>query len=203
MSASKYAWMLWGLALFAVTTDLTTKYVVFRWLDRDGAGGQHDVWAGHFMLIAQNSGQPIESESWRGSLQAYNGTTLPHVNNGALFGIGNSYPGFANNFFAVVSVLAAGAIAVWSRRVIQSRDAVLASALGLILGGTLGNLFDRLIFHGVRDFLYYYWINWPVFNFADCCLVSGAGLLLLQAFWPGRVPSTSGIDAKLEATAAR
>jgi len=31
--------------------------------------------------------------------------------------------------------------------------------------------------------LYFHWIEWPVFNVADCCLVAGAGLLLLQAFW--------------------
>jgi signal peptidase II len=55
------------------------------------------------------------------------------------------------------------------------------AALGLILAGTVGNLYDRLVFHGVRDFLYFYKIEWPVFNVADCCLVVGAGLLLLQA----------------------
>jgi lipoprotein signal peptidase len=54
-------------------------------------------------------------------------------------------------------------------------------ALGLILGGTVGNLFDRLVFGGVRDFLYFYKIDWPVFNVADCCLVVGAGILLVQA----------------------
>ena len=61
-------------------------------------------------------------------------------------------------------------------------DGWLCTALGLILAGTLGNLFDRVVFGGVRDFLYFYWIEWPVFNVADCFLVCGAGLLLLQAF---------------------
>ena len=55
------------------------------------------------------------------------------------------------------------------------------AALGLILGGTIGNLYDRLVFGGVRDFLYFYKIEWPVFNVADCCLVVGAALLLVQA----------------------
>ena len=59
-------------------------------------------------------------------------------------------------------------------------------ALGLILGGTAGNLFDRVVFNGVRDWMHFYWFEWPVFNFADCCLVCGAGLLLLQAFWRQR-----------------
>jgi lipoprotein signal peptidase len=47
----------------------------------------------------------------------------------------------------------------------------------------MGNLFDRVVFGGVRDFLHYdHWFEWPVFNVADCFLVTGAGLLLLQAF---------------------
>ena len=57
------------------------------------------------------------------------------------------------------------------------------AALGLILAGTVGNLYDRLVFNGVRDFLHFYYVEWPVFNFADCCLVVGAGLLLVQAMF--------------------
>jgi lipoprotein signal peptidase len=46
----------------------------------------------------------------------------------------------------------------------------------------MGNLYDRVVFGGVRDFLHFYKFEWPVFNIADCCLVLGAGLLLVQAF---------------------
>src|SRR5436190_697365 len=64
------------------------------------------------------------------------------------------------------------------------RDLNLCFALGLILGGTLGNFYDRIVFDGVRDFLYWHkGIDWPVFNIADCCLVCGAGFLLLEAFF--------------------
>ena len=111
---------------------------------------------------------------------------MPHVNNGALFGLGNGFGVTANGFFAIVSSLAAAAIIIWSIRVKLARDVVLFTALGLILGGTLGNLYDRIIFHGVRDFLDFYWFKFPVFNVADCCLVCGAGLLLIQAIWPAR-----------------
>ena len=60
----------------------------------------------------------------------------------------------------------------------------LCAGLGVTLAVTLGNLFDRLVFGGVRDFLHlhYYAREWPVFNVADCCLVCGALLLLVQAF---------------------
>jgi signal peptidase II len=59
-------------------------------------------------------------------------------------------------------------------------------ALALILGGALGNLYDRIRFHHVVDFLavriYHY--NYPDFNVADSCIVIGAGLLLLEIFLP-------------------
>ena len=85
--------------------------------------------------------------------------------------------------FAAVSFLAAVGIAYWSRRPATRGDRILCAALGLILAGTIGNLYDRLVFDGVRDFLHWYrWFDWPVFNIADCCLVFGAGLLLAHAF---------------------
>ncbi len=59
-------------------------------------------------------------------------------------------------------------------------------ALALILGGALGNLYDRIRLHHVVNFLavriYHY--NWPDFNVADSCIVIGACLLLLEIFRP-------------------
>ena len=81
-----------------------------------------------------------------------------------------------------VSIAAAIAIAIWSFRREAATDRTLSIALGMILGGTLGNLYDRAVFHGVRDFMHWRMPEWPVFNVADCLLVCGAGLLLLQAF---------------------
>jgi len=59
-------------------------------------------------------------------------------------------------------------------------------SLALILGGALGNLYDRVVLHHVVDFLavniYHY--HWPDFNVADSCIVIGACLLLLEIFQP-------------------
>jgi len=57
---------------------------------------------------------------------------------------------------------------------------MLVTALGLVAGGAVGNLIDRVRFNGVRDFLHWnYLFDWPVFNVADVFLVVGAGLILL------------------------
>ena len=103
------------------------------------------------------------------------------MNHGALFSLGAENGGSANRFFACVSVLAAVGISIWALLRKTREDRWLCVALGLILSGTLGNLFDRIVFGGVRDFLYFYLIDWPVFNVADCGLVVGAIMLLLQA----------------------
>src|SRR4029077_16456904 len=93
------------------------------------------------------------------------------------------YESLANGGFAVISLLAAAAILYWSTQKAMARDLALCAALGLILAGTLGTLYDRVVFNGVRDFLHWnYLFDWPVFNIADCCLVVGAFLLLIQAF---------------------
>jgi lipoprotein signal peptidase len=187
MTQRSYRGLLWSLAVLGLLLDQGSKYGVFRWLytpHNEGGyyEGRYELVSGKFRLIAQFTGDPAAATGWRAPLQAWNGPILPRVNQGALFGLGTDFAAYANSFFAVVSVTAAAAIIVWSLRRTTVSDGWLCTALGLILAGTLGNLFDRVVFGGVRDFLYFYWIDWPVFNVADCFLVGGAGLLLLQAF---------------------
>jgi lipoprotein signal peptidase len=161
--------LVWTLALVGVAIDLVTKYAVFAWLSQ--VPGNHFVVAPDvFELVAQ---QKFDDA----------GNLVPHVNQGALFGLGQRAKDSANTVFAVISLLATVMILFWAFQPGTARDWGLCAALGLILGGTLGNLYDRLMFGGVRDFLHWhYGVDWPVFNLADCCLVTGAGLLLLQAF---------------------
>ncbi|HEX4608651.1 MAG TPA: signal peptidase II [Urbifossiella sp.] len=197
MTGRSYRWLLLGLAAFALTTDLGSKYGVFRWLYNRGefrevGGNSYDVVPGWFKLIAQFDLTAPVGEGGLNALQTWSthgDQVMPRVNHGALFGMGGSQRGTANGFFAAVSLLAAGAILVWGLRGAPSKERWLSAALGLILGGTLGNFFDRVVFGGVRDFLYFYYIEWPVFNFADCCLVVGAALLLLQAVFAPPPPA--------------
>jgi lipoprotein signal peptidase len=189
MSQRSYRGLMWGVALGGMIVDQATKYGVFRWLynTAEHKGGECDLFPGIFRLLAEYTAKADRSAGILGSLRTWSADTLPKVNPGALFGLGSAYPDQANASFAVISFLAAGAIVFWSWKQSTARDWSLCTALGLILAGTLGNLYDRIVFHGVRDFLHFYWINWPVFNVADSCLVCGAGLLLLQAFWSNPV----------------
>jgi signal peptidase II len=63
---------------------------------------------------------------------------------------------------------------------------VTSVALALILGGAFGNLYDRVRYHYVIDFLEVHIIHyhWPDFNLADSCIVIGACLLLIEIFRP-------------------
>jgi len=189
MAERTYRWLLVSLAVVGLTADLASKYGVFRWLYNGGefhevGGNGYEVVPGWFKLIAQFDPTTPVCDCGFSALQTWstNGEKLmPRVNHGALFGMGGSQKGSANGFFAGVSLLAAASIVVWGTRRGPSREKWLSAALGLILGGTIGNLYDRVVFGGVRDFLYFYYVEWPVFNVADCCLVVGAGLLLFQA----------------------
>jgi lipoprotein signal peptidase len=184
-----YRWLLWTLALAGLLLDQGTKYGVFKWLYHNGDGGRYQIVDGVFEIVADYPGAHTPDRPLGETvLQSWSGEVLPRVNHGALFGFGQKFERVANGTFAVISILAALAILYWSTRPAAARDAWLCAALGLILAGTLGNFYDRIVFHGVRDFLHFYWFEWPVFNVADSCLVAGAGLLLLQAFWGAPAP---------------
>jgi lipoprotein signal peptidase len=198
MPNKSYRVVLWTLALLGVAADQTSKYGVFSWLAHV-EGNQY--WVFHagpnlgFRLAAQYEKLDPDGKEFR-----------PHVNHGALFGLFQKQEALANTGFAVISTAAAVAIAYWSMRKGAARSLWVCTALGLILAGTLGNLYDRVFFGGVRDFLHWWypeWFNWPVFNVADCCLVCGAGLLLMQAFGrPAAAAKESATNARATAAIA-
>ncbi|HEV2757077.1 MAG TPA: signal peptidase II [Actinomycetota bacterium] len=94
------------------------------------------------------------------------------INSGGAFGVLQGVPGF----FLVATIGIVVAILVWARHVEQRPWLV---ALGLVLGGGVGNVVDRVLrgHGGVVDFVDLHW--WPVFNVADAAIVTGVGLLLL------------------------
>ena len=109
---------------------------------------------------------------------------LTHVRNtGAAFGLFADAPvGIRLSFFIGVSVVAIGIIFSFFRKLAPG-DRLAALALGLILGGAIGNLIDRVRFKEVVDFLHFrLWggYSWPDFNVADSCIVVGVGVLVLE-----------------------
>ena len=103
-------------------------------------------------------------------------------NTGVSFGLfGEARPGVLVAFAIAVVVF----LIVWMSR---AENRLTASALGLIAGGAVGNVLDRLRHGGGTDFLDFYlgqW-HWPSFNMADVGIVCGVGLLLLESFPPAK-----------------
>lgn len=71
---------------------------------------------------------------------------------------------------------------------------MLTIACGLILAGAIGNLYDRIFYEGVRDFISFYIINWPIFNLADVFITIGAFLIIFCMFKKPYVAKTNSID---------
>jgi signal peptidase II len=102
-------------------------------------------------------------------------------NYGAVFGIlGDGAPGFQVRLFAGLTVAALAAIFFLARSAGKD-DRLFLFALGLITGGALGNLADRVRLGAVVDFLDFHYgaLHWPAFNVADTGICIGAGLAAL------------------------
>ncbi len=97
-------------------------------------------------------------------------------NSGAAFGI---FPK-GNLFFVILSFVGMVMVILFYRK-LQREECFLALPLGLIFGGILGNLFDRLIKGKVVDFLDF--LIWPVFNFADSFICIGFLIIFLLMFF--------------------
>ncbi|MCU7836404.1 MAG: signal peptidase II [gamma proteobacterium symbiont of Taylorina sp.] len=115
--------------------------------------------------------------------------TLAH-NAGAAFSFLANESGWQRWFFAIIAISVSLVIFFWIKR-LQSHERWLAIALALVLGGALGNLWDRLTLGYVVDFLDVYYLNretltamhWPAFNIADSAISIGAVMLIIDAFW--------------------
>jgi signal peptidase II len=148
----------WCLALGGAAFDLWTKAVIFR---KVGPPGSDSVPVVPNILELRTS-----------------------YNTGALWGMGGNLPQ-SSLIFAMLSILACVMIVWWLFWQKAARDFWLTVALGLIMAGAMGNCYDRLVFHHVRDFVYFHIdplnFHCAIFNFADNMLVAGAVILVLLA----------------------
>src|SRR5512146_2023460 len=106
--------------------------------------------------------------------------SLTHVENrGAAFGILDESPSHWIAFLVLLSVFAVVFVTIllWKNSHVMSATGL---GLALVMGGALGNLWDRLVAGKVVDFLLFYVgsYHWPAFNVADSAIVCGAVLLV-------------------------
>jgi signal peptidase II len=103
-------------------------------------------------------------------------------NKGAAFSFLAGAQGWQTPFFAAVALVASVVI---SFLIVKNRNKTLfCTGLALILGGALGNLYDRVAYGQVVDFLDFHaagW-HWPAFNVADSAITVGAGILIVESF---------------------
>jgi signal peptidase II len=103
------------------------------------------------------------------------------TNTGAAFGmLAGAQSIWRQVFFVGVAVAAIG-VMVFSYKQFRSQGRIFVHAIGLIAGGAVGNLIDRLRFGAVVDFLDFYLgiHHWPAFNVADSAITVGVGLFIL------------------------
>lgn len=106
------------------------------------------------------------------------------VNKGAAFGFLNRADiTWQRNFFIIVTMIAMLTIGVLLKSV-EKRDTFQIAGLGFILGGAVGNLIDRILYHQVTDFLdvYYGTHHWPAFNVADIAICIGAFAMIISFY---------------------
>jgi signal peptidase II len=119
--------------------------------------------------------------------------TLLH-NTGAAFSFLAEAAGWQRWFFVILALGVSGVLIWWLWK-LQRHETWTAIAIALILGGALGNVYDRIMHGYVVDFLHFYWQNWnfPAFNMADTAITIGAAMMILDVF---RKPADSGEDTK-------
>jgi signal peptidase II len=187
------AWgVMLGTLVFGLITDLGSKWAAFRYIaDTPAVVRRAEVLEADRLGVLLPSHDPV--------------TVIPSVldltlvlNPGAVFGIGAGQRWLFVTFTAFAVLFAVHVFLHWTR----PRDRLAHLAIGLLLSGGLGNLYDRLRFACVRDFIHplpgvrlpfgLRWPNgseeiWPyVSNVADLWLIIGIGMLLVMCW---RIPA--------------
>lgn len=154
MTIKPTVWKWYALAVLVIALDQLSKY----WVSANFTYGQPWVITDFFNL------------------------TLLH-NTGAAFSFLSDAGGWQRWFFAVVAVSVSAVLVVWMARLAAAQRWVL-TALALVLGGAIGNLYDRVVLGYVVDFIvvHYEQHYWPAFNLADSAICVGAAMLIIDSF---------------------
>ncbi|MDN4547124.1 MULTISPECIES: signal peptidase II [unclassified Pseudomonas] len=105
-------------------------------------------------------------------------------NTGAAFSFLADSSGWQRWLFALIAIVVSAVLVVWLKR-LGRNETWLAVALALVLGGALGNLYDRIALGHVIDFILVHWQDrwrFPAFNVADSAITVGAVMLALDMF---------------------
>jgi signal peptidase II len=132
-----------------------------------------DQWSKHAILASFRPGEDLPLTPFASLVLAFN--------RGAAFSFLADGGGWQRWLFALIAVAACAAMLWFLRR---GGRALFCAGLALIIGGALGNLYDRLTLGHVVDFLLLHYRNWyyPAFNVADAAITIGAGALILDSF---------------------
>jgi len=112
------------------------------------------------------------------------GVNFTYVHNtGAAFSFLSSAGGWQRWFFVGIALVATVVLLVWLWK-LKTSERWMAATLSLILGGAIGNLYDRIVYAYVIDFIdvYYESHHWPVFNIADSAISIGVVMMLIDTF---------------------
>jgi len=112
------------------------------------------------------------------------GVNFTYVHNtGAAFSFLSSAGGWQRWLFVGIALVATVFLLVWLRK-LKTSERWMAATLSLILGGAIGNLYDRIAYSYVIDFIdvYYDSHHWPVFNIADSAISIGVVMMLIDTF---------------------
>ena len=105
-------------------------------------------------------------------------------NTGAAFSFLHDAGGWQRWFFIVLAISVCSGMVVWLSR-LPANARWLMAGIGLLVGGALGNVYDRFTLGYVIDFIHVHYQTWhfPAFNIADCGITVGAALLVIDSLF--------------------
>lgn len=133
-----------------------------------------DVYTKHLIQQAFQYGEHLQITSFFDLVRYHN--------EGAAFSFLANQGGWQHLFFTAIAVVASAVMIYLLRKHYEQK--LFCFAIALVLGGALGNLYDRLTLGYVVDFLFFHYqaYYWPAFNVADSAITGGVALLLLDSF---------------------